>query len=128
MCSVRPDRELELEQKLVGLWSVGIHGSPVLAADLAELARPVRQHERLPRVEESGVVGPVRSIVSKSGEPAPRELIVSRHVVAHAALKPFWLVPATPDDFGSPDERPVDRTLQGSPAQFGVDPPQLRRK
>ena len=49
MRAVRANRELELEQEFVGRRALGIIGAPILAADLAELARPERQQRRLGR-------------------------------------------------------------------------------
>src|SRR2546430_2012169 len=43
MRAMRPHRKLELEQKLVRGQTVGVTGTPELAANLAELARPVGQ-------------------------------------------------------------------------------------
>src|SRR3954469_14012910 len=44
VCTVRPDRKLELEQEFVGRLGLRVAGAPVLATDLAEFARPVGQH------------------------------------------------------------------------------------
>src|SRR3954452_20909105 len=44
--AVRPDRELELEQELIGRIRLRVAGAAVLTANLAELARPVAQRQR----------------------------------------------------------------------------------
>src|SRR5436853_6962051 len=50
--AMRADRELKLEQKLVRVLPDRIVGPAVLRTDLAELARPVREHERGAGVDE----------------------------------------------------------------------------
>src|SRR4051794_36940706 len=72
--AVRPDREQELEQELVGIDALGVARMPVLAAHLAELARPVCQQERPALVTQGGILGAVGPVVAAAGEPAAREL------------------------------------------------------
>src|SRR5215471_20582111 len=48
MRSVGAHGELELEQKFVGREAVSVAGTPKLAADLTEFARPVGQYQRPP--------------------------------------------------------------------------------
>ena len=43
---MRAHREHELEQKFVGRQSFAVARSPKLSTNLAELARPIGQHER----------------------------------------------------------------------------------
>src|SRR5689334_7767048 len=46
VCTMSPDRELQLEEQLVGHVIAVVDRAPVLAAHLAELARPERQRCR----------------------------------------------------------------------------------
>src|SRR6266849_9096675 len=62
---VRPDRELELEQELVRRWPDRVLRPAVLPAHLAELARPVRQDERLAGIQQRRIVGVVRPVISQ---------------------------------------------------------------
>src|SRR5204863_6310718 len=73
--AMRADRELKLEQQLVRVLPDRIVGPAVLRADLAELARPVRDHERSAGVDERRVVGVTASVEARTREPAARELI-----------------------------------------------------
>src|SRR5262252_1931558 len=50
--AMRTNRKLELEQELVRVFSGAVVRPPVLSADLAELARPVRQRERTALVDD----------------------------------------------------------------------------
>jgi hypothetical protein len=54
--TVRTDRELKLKQELVRELVSRVFGPPVLPADLAELARPVRQQQRLARIAQRPIV------------------------------------------------------------------------
>src|SRR5688500_5527784 len=54
--AVGADGEQELEEQLVGLDALAVAGVAVLAADLAELARPPGQQQRGALVHERGIV------------------------------------------------------------------------
>src|SRR5205809_1444356 len=108
MRAVRPDGELELEQELVRRGPDRIFRPAVLPAYLAELARPVGQHERLPGIEQRCILGTIGAVVAGTRKPAPSELIVARHVVAHRLLETVELIAATPDHLGATDERMVN--------------------
>src|SRR4051812_24554372 len=126
--AVRADRELELEEQLVGRRAVAVCRAPVLTSQLAELARPVRHEQRLAGVGHGRVVGPIRAIETDAREPAPRELIIPGHVVAEGSLRSGRLFAITPDNLAARDERAVDRTLQRLPPQRGVDAEEPRRE
>src|SRR5262245_15042213 len=104
MRAMRTDVELHLEQELVGDRSFGVVGVTVLTANLAELARPVRQRERLAEVMLRRIVGTFRPIEPDAGEPAPAQLIVARHVEPGSILPPVGLLTLTPDDFRPSNE------------------------
>src|SRR5262245_23348573 len=106
MRTVRSDRELELEQQLVRRRTDRVVRPPVLAPDLAELARPVRERQRAAGVEKSGIGRAVRSVVARASEPAPPELVVARHVEAVRSLQALLLIAAAPDVLRPSDERP----------------------
>src|SRR4051794_7779354 len=95
MRSMRAHREHELEQKFVGRETFSIARAPKLPAYLAELARPIGQHERSAGVaEERATIGRIaqcrrfrvrldtahalRSIEPAAEEPAASELVIPR--------------------------------------------------
>src|SRR5712692_8642071 len=119
--AVRPDGKLELEQELVRRGPDRIFRPAVLPAYLAELARPVGQKQRLPGIEQRCIVGTIGAVVASSRKPAPSELIVAGHVVAHRVLSAVELIAAAPDHFGPTDERVVNGPLQRLPPQSRVD-------
>src|SRR3954453_12067884 len=85
--AVRADGKLELEQQFVGCRPDGVVGAPVLAANLGGLALPEPQGGLTPRVAERRIVCPIGSVETDAREPAARELVITRHVIAHAALQ-----------------------------------------
>src|SRR5712692_4364007 len=124
--AVRPDGKLELEQELVRRGPDRIFRPAVLPAYLAELARPVGQKQRLPGIEQRCIVGTIGAVVAGTRKPAPPELIVAGHVVAHRLLQAFELIAAAPNYLGPGDERVVNRPLQRLPSQDCVDPEKVR--
>src|SRR5437588_4916079 len=120
MRAVRANRKLELEQELVCDRTIAVHRTAILASDLAELARPIRQNERLAAVEHGSVRCSIGSIVARSGKPSPRELIIARDVVPHCFLQTAELAAAAPNHFRPRDEGMVDRALQRPPSKRGV--------
>ena len=68
------DGEEELEEQLVGGRALGVPDPPVLAADLAELARPVGHERRSAGVLEERIDRPLRPVVA----PAQLERIASQ--------------------------------------------------
>jgi hypothetical protein len=56
MRSVRPDRKQQLHEHFVGVLPLRVARPAPLAADLAELARPVRQQQRRPLVHQQTLV------------------------------------------------------------------------
>src|SRR5919201_2978751 len=135
MRAVRADGKLELEQEFVCRWRERVARAPVLAAHLAELARPVRENQRAAGIEQRCVGRSIATIVARADEPAPRELVVAGYVHAGAALQAIVLIAAAPHPFGPPDERVIDRSLQRTPAERRVDAvepgdarPEIRRR
>src|SRR5262245_25855860 len=126
MCAVCADDELELKQQLVRRHVPGIVRPPELPSDLTELARPVRQNHRLRRVAARRLLRATGSIEAKARKPPPTELVVTRNVESRRVLQPARLIPAAPHDLRSAHERVVDRTLQRTPTQGGIDPEQVR--
>src|SRR5947207_7552509 len=108
MRPVRADRELELEQQFVCRWSIAVRRPPILAAHLAELARPVGQQDRLSGIEDRRVLGPVRAIEADPGEPPASELVITGDVEAAGRLPATGLIAPAPDDLAAADERPVN--------------------
>src|SRR5207253_7796713 len=98
MRAVGADRELELEQQLVCRGTVRIIDMAILAAHLAEFARPVGQDRRPATIEQRRIRRTIRTIVASAQPPAPRELVVAGDVVAHAPLASVELLPIAPDD------------------------------
>src|SRR5689334_22506447 len=124
MRAVRTDGELELEEQLVRGLRLRIPGAAILPADLTELARPVRQQQRLAGVAPRRIRA-VRPVVAGAGKPAARELVLAGHVEAVAALFAERLLAAAPDDLRAPDERVIDRPLQRPPPHGGIEPGEL---
>src|SRR5207302_1406457 len=56
MRAVRADGELELKQEFVRSGAERVVGAPVLPANLAELARPVREDQRPARIEQQSIM------------------------------------------------------------------------
>src|SRR4030095_7516623 len=79
---MRTDGEIELEQELVGRNAFRVVRVAVLAANLAELARPERHVRRHAVIEDAFVEEPPGSIVAAAQIPAPCELVVAAHVQA----------------------------------------------
>src|SRR5512138_979438 len=77
MCAMGTDRELELEQELVGDLIAGVDRPPVLAAQLTEFARPERERRRRASIVQREIRGAVRGVIAAAGKPAARELIVA---------------------------------------------------
>src|SRR5204862_5928364 len=99
MRPMRADRTLDLEEEFVGRIGSRVVGAPVLAADLTELARPVRQDERPSAIDEQGIVSVFRSVVARPGEPSPRELIVARDEESGGIAAAGRLIATAPDPF-----------------------------
>src|SRR4029077_10294211 len=80
VCAMRANREEELKQGLVGSHPFRVVGVPVLATNLAELARPVGQDQRRPLDNEARAVRAIRVVVSDAAKPASSKLIVTADV------------------------------------------------
>src|SRR5947209_14934089 len=120
MRAVRPDGKQELEQELVGREPGGIFRPAVLPPYLAELARPVGQKQRLPGIEQRCIVGTIGAVIAGTCKPAPSELIIAGHVIAHRLLQAVELITAAPDQLGPTDERVVNGPPQRLPPQSRV--------
>src|SRR5215211_5542921 len=101
MRAVRADRELQLEQELVGSRSVRVVRPPVLAAQLAELARPERDQGRIRLVAEIGLVQPIRSIEPAAREPSACELVITRDIEARTVDAPRRSLAPAPHQLGA---------------------------
>src|SRR5262245_42798349 len=82
MGAVGADGELELEEELVGLDALAVARVAVLAADLAELARPVREESGDTFVDQGRILGALRMVEAQPREPALSELVLQRPVDA----------------------------------------------
>ena len=125
---MRPDIELHLEQQLMCRRTFRIVGMPVLSANLAELARPIRQREGLSDIVQRSVVGAFRTIEPRAREPSAAQLIVTGHVEPRGILASCRLLALTPDDFRASDERGIDGTPQRTPPHGRIESNQLGRK
>src|SRR6187455_2635544 len=128
MRPVGTDGILELEEKLVRWIPGGVLRPPVLAAHLAELARPVRQNERSPRVVKRLIVRVSRPVVAGTGVPAARELVVTGHEIAERILLCAGLLATAPDQLRAADEGLIDGSLQWPPPHGGVQAVKLSRE
>src|SRR5512140_1634727 len=107
---VRPmsaHRELELKQKFVGREILAVTGAAQLAADLAELAWPLRQDGRAAGVLELRVVEPFGAIEASAHKPAPPQLVIARDVVSERLRQRHGLG-TRPDEFAAGDKRVID--------------------
>src|SRR5260370_10907702 len=96
--------------------------SPKLAADLAELARPVGEHQGAASVLKKGdVVETLGTVEASSSEPSARKLIIARNIVSEGSRYGVWLRDPAPDELAAPHERMINRAAQGFPADRGVD-------
>src|SRR6478609_363906 len=128
MRAVRTDRKLELHQELVGGWPVAIRRVTVLTAQLAEFAGVVGQQERLAAIEQRRIIGVVGLIEASAHPPAPRELIVARHVEAAGPLQAVELIALALNELGPRHELVIDRASQWPPPERRIEPEQLRRE
>src|SRR2546426_1937069 len=80
MGAMGADRELKLQENLVGDDSLRVGPAAQLTAKLRELARPEGQKKRLAPIPEGRIVGAVGGLRPGANEPAFRELIVSGKV------------------------------------------------
>src|SRR5205809_6725136 len=113
MGAVGADRELELEEELIGGDVLAVARVAVLAPDLAELARPVGEEQGSALVHERGIVRALRTVESDAREPALRELVLPGDVRAEGAgpgAAP-QVAPA-PHPPGAGDQPPVDRPAE----------------
>src|SRR5438034_952982 len=126
--AVRADREQELEQHLVRRVPFRVGGAAVLRANLAELARPVREQERSGLVLERGVGRALRRVVAHAGEPTLRELILAAGIHAERVAVASLLPAAAPHQLGAPDETAVDRAPQRPIPERRIDAVDARRE
>src|SRR4029079_5774095 len=124
--AVGADREQELEKDLVGLDPLSVGGVAVLGADLAELARPISHQERTRLVDESGVVGPIRTIPARACEPPSGELVVEGEISPEGPRRACFLLPPAPDELRAREQAFVDGAAERAITQGGVEPVQLR--
>ena len=83
---MRPENEDELEQQLVGVSPFGVMPEAVLAAELAELARPVSQDAGKTRIDQAGVGGAGAAVETSPGSPTPIQPVIERRVHAEGML------------------------------------------
>src|SRR5438067_923624 len=93
---------------------------PVLTANLAELAWPVREDCRLRGVVDSGKTEPVGLIDTDTGKPAAGELIIARGVVAEGFVQTERLLAMMPHQLGASNERVINRPAERFPAYRGI--------
>src|SRR5258708_35104456 len=95
--------------------------SPKLTADLAELARPIGEHQGAARVlKKRDVVETLGTVEASSREPSASKLIIARNIVSEGRRNGGWLRYPAPDELASPHERMINRAAQGFPADRGV--------
>jgi hypothetical protein len=77
MRTMGSDRELKLKKKFIRQITNGVIGPPILAPYLAELARPIGQHQRLAGIAQRLVLSMCGPVVASAGKPSTGELIVA---------------------------------------------------
>src|SRR5262245_5773067 len=125
---MRADREQELKQQFICRRAFSVLDTPILPADLAELAGPVGQQQRMAAVAQRCILSAFRPAVARACKPSPRELVVTRYVVAERVLTASGLLAAAPQHLGAAEERVVNRALQRPPANGGINAPQVRHE
>ena len=116
--AVRADREEHLKEQLVGdRIPIAVAGAPVLAAQLAEFARPVCQDCRESTVSDARVACPLGPVESTAGEPTSLELVLGRGIQSEGRVGQDRLLAATPNQLRPGDERTVNRALQLLPPE-----------
>src|SRR5260370_6983127 len=105
MRSVRSQRELQLDKRLVRIKLISIAREPVLPTNLRKLARPIGQHYRPSLVIQVGVKCTVRSVNPSPHEPAPGKLVIRRCIEAETVLRPRGRVRWPYNDLARADPR-----------------------
>src|SRR5260370_5041283 len=96
--------------------------SPKLPADLADLARPIGEHQGAAGVlKKRDVMETLGTVEASSGEPSARKLIIARNIVSEGRRNGGGLCDTAPDELASPHERMINRAAQGFPADRGID-------
>src|SRR4051812_2488002 len=113
MRAVRADREIELEQQLVGDDAFRVVGASHLTADLAELTRPVREKQGPAVVVQRAIRHAPGMVEARARIPAPRELILAKAVVAERVrASAQGQILTAPDELRAKVQTLVDRALQ----------------
>src|SRR5215204_6345741 len=112
MRAMRANRKQELKEDLVGLDPLGVIDTAILPAHLTELTRPECQQRRRSLIFQTGVDRALAPVVSRPGEPAPGELIVTGHVHPERGVDAGLLLAAAPEQLGPAEEPTVERPLQ----------------
>src|SRR5262245_16192923 len=122
MRPVRADTELKLEQQLVRITKALIAAMAILRPNLAELARPVGDENRLLCVRVLRADQPVCPVDSYSAEPAPRELVFGRSVKTESLAQCERLLAMVPDHFGAAKKGAINGAAQWFPANGRIHP------
>src|SRR5579864_8383702 len=121
MGAVGADRELELEERLVGGDASGIAAAAELAPELGELARPERQEDRLAAVVLRLIVRVRGPLGAGAREPALGELVLARHEPASGRLPAVRLVAAAPEELAADRRGAVEAALERLPPERRID-------
>src|SRR6185436_13708722 len=116
MRAVRADGEQQLEQEFVVRFAGAELRVAVLAAHLAELARPERQQQRAALVLRHVLVGAAGHVEASAREPAARELVLARDVRAEALVGAALFLRAAPHELTAREQPTVDRAPERPPA------------
>src|SRR5436309_2277850 len=128
MRAVRSEREDQLYKQFMSIDVIAIVREAVLSAQLAELAWPIREHNRTAFVGESSIPAAVGVIVASTQKPAAPQLIIRRSIVSESFLSRGQLLAIAPDELAAADEGVVNRAAQRLPAQRGIDSVELGKK
>ena len=86
MRAVRAQYEQELEEKLIRIAAFGVTGEAVLAANLAELARPVGQDSRKAGIGQPGISGATTAVKAATHGPAAIHPIINGGIQTEGVL------------------------------------------
>src|SRR6266704_2181174 len=117
MRPVRSNTILNLEQQLIGRTQALVVSVAELGPNLAEFAGPICQDNRLLPILCAGTEEAIGLIDAHAAEPAPRELVLPRKVVAEGLAQAGRLLAIVPHHFRTGNEGVVNGAAQRLPAE-----------
>src|SRR5438105_2072894 len=122
MRAVRAHYEQELEEQFIRIPALAVVAEAVLAANLAELARPVGQDSRKAGISQPCISGAAAAVKAATHGPTAVHTIVDGGIQAEGvlclkAIGGGELIARAPDQLVPEENRVVDGAVQGFPAE-----------